>query len=148
MIPSMSVTFRPASTMALCMASIRRSRLDTPGTRPRRLCPAPTMAQTSRSSRDGSIMLGLLSVLALRRWVASFDQFANARHQVRRRGIDTVEQRIDRLAADRVDLGFLQLGVIEKLGVFHRGVEGGAQGGDAIGGHAPAQGERGGPHLL
>src|SRR5579862_9801275 len=110
MIPSMSVTFTPASTIALCMASTRRSRLDTPGTRPRRLCPAPTMAQMSRSSRDGSIMLGLLRVLA-RKWLASFDQFANARHQVRRCGIDTVEQRIDRLAADRVDLGFLQLGV-------------------------------------
>ena len=43
--------------MALRIASTRRSRLDTPGTRPSRLWPVPTMAQASRSSRDGSIMM-------------------------------------------------------------------------------------------
>ena len=75
-------------------------------------------------------------------------KFANARHHVRRRGIDTVEQRVDLLAADRVDFGLLQLGVVEEGRILHGGVEGRAQRVDAVARHARRQHERSAHHLL
>src|ERR1051326_2991230 len=51
MTPSMSEDLRPASSSAFALASMRRSRLETPGTWPKRLLPAPTMAQRLRRRR-------------------------------------------------------------------------------------------------
>src|SRR5215471_14122758 len=98
----------PASAMALRIASTRRSRLDTPGTCPSRLWPAPTTAQTSRNSRDGSIMVAPCG---------SFDssgELADARGHLRRGRVNSLEQRVDRLPADRVDLGVLQPGIVQE----------------------------------
>src|ERR1700752_4137713 len=109
--PSISPTFSPASSIAFFIASTRRSRLDTPGTRPSRLLPMPAMAHTSRSSGDGSIIGNLRNVHALSRPL--FDQLTNARNHVGRRRIDVVEQRVDRFAADRIDVGVLLFRVRE-----------------------------------
>src|SRR6185437_9093293 len=127
--PSISLTFRPASSMALFMASTKRSRLDTPGTRPSRLLPMPTMAQASRSSCDGPTV-GALKVSSMLR--SLFDQLADARDHIGRCRIDAVEQFVDGLPADRIDVGILRLGVGEKVRILHGGVERRAQGGDAI----------------
>src|ERR1700716_1382202 len=118
MMPSMSLTLRPASAMALRIASTSRSRLDTPGTWPSRLWPAPTTAQTSRSSRDGSIMGGP------RRCSGSFRELADAGLHLRRRGVNAVEQSIDLLPAAGIDLGMLAPGGVEENRVFHGGIEG------------------------
>src|SRR5688572_24447165 len=116
--PSMSFTLIPESAMALRIASTRRSRLDTPGTRPSRLCPAPTIAQASRSAGDGSIIVASFSQLA--------GQFAQARRKLRRRGIDTIQQRVDFRTGDRIDLHSLRLGVLQQFLILDRGIEGGA----------------------
>ena len=102
--------------MALRIASTSRSRLDTPGTWPSRLWPAPTTAQTSRSSRDGSIMGGPRRLY--------IRELADACRHLRRRGVDAVEQSIDLLAADRIDLHLRALASSRRVRVLHRRIEG------------------------
>src|SRR3954463_5815743 len=137
--PSMSDTFRPDSAIALRIASTRRSRLEVPGTRPSRLLPAPTMAQASRNSRDGSIIKISLerSVLNARLGAdkSSLRELAQPRHDVGRRSVDAVEQRVDLRATDGIDLHALGLSVLEQSRVFHCRVESVAQHLDAIGRH-------------